>query len=193
MINERATEICLDLLTHRVLPRSRYPDLNDDDVLRTEVSRRLQDVGLTFVDRPGIPFIGTVVHPAYRSEDLMLDGLDRRAVGLILFIWMRLVLPHVYLQFQPPADLRSVMVTTDSLRAGLPGGWSKTLLERYLAILRRLQFVETIRGQDAICAGPMLWLAIDHEALCHQLRTEKGIQYAITRYHAEIETDQPGS
>jgi hypothetical protein len=181
-MSERVAGICAELIRRRVVSRDDLPDLEHDLTLRDEVSRRLAEVGLVLLERPGVPFWGVAVVDAYRSVEKLSAELDSRALGLLLYLWLQLVAPYFYSEQPPPSRLSEIVVSEDALLRELPGHWAKTSLQRALSQLRRLRFVETVRGAEAVCAGPMLWLAINHEGLLQALRAEKGLPKALERY-----------
>ncbi len=185
-MSERAAGICAELIRRRVVSRTEMPELEEDLVLRDEVSKRLSDVGLNLLDRPGIPYLGVSMAEPYRSGEMLVDhGLDNRALGLLLYLWLRLVAPSVYGEQRTTDQDKPLTLSFESLLAELPGVWKKTNLAQYLGRLRRLRFIEGVRGEEAWSAGPMLWLAIDHDQLGQFLRTEKGLPKAIERYLAQ--------
>jgi hypothetical protein len=158
------------------------PELEEDLVLRDEVTKRLGDVGLLLLDKPGIPYLGVAVGEAHRSGENLSDvGLNTRSLGLLLFLWLRLVAPLVYGEQKTPVAESSV-VSEETLLGELPGHWNKTTLQQHLGRLRRLHFVEHARGEEGWSAGPMLWMAINHDQLSQFLRSEKGLRHAVERY-----------
>lgn len=182
-MSERAVGICAELIRRRVVPREELLELEEDLVLREEVSRRLIDVGLTLLNRPGVSSFGVVVAEPYRSGETLSDhGLDSRALGLLLYLWLRLVAPRVYGEERTLTNDAPLTISADALLEELPGNWKKTTLAQYLGRLRRLKFIEGVRGEEAWSAGPMLWLAIDHDQLSEFLRREKGLPQAVERY-----------
>jgi len=181
-MSERAAGICAELIRRRVVPRDDMPELEEDVVLRDEVTKRLENVGLILLDKPGVPYLGVAVGESHRSGDNLSDvGLNTRSAGLILFLWLRLVAPQVYGE-QKTTPLEASAVSSDTLLAELPGHWTKTNLQQHLGALRKLHFVQRVRGEDSWSAGPMLWLAINHDQLSQFLRSEKGLQQAVKRY-----------
>jgi hypothetical protein len=186
MFEERAVQICTELIARRVVPREAMPDLLDEPLLQEEVKQRLADVGLEFVDKTGVPYVGVVIRDAYLAEELPNElGLDSRAMALILRCWMLLVAPHIYTGYNPPANLRDHTITETTLMNELRGHWTKTNLRRYISSLRRNKFLEGVYNEDeTYCAGPMLWLAIDHDDLLQRLRKE-GVHIAVERYRRE--------
>ena len=188
MLEERAIQICAELLARRVVARNHFPDLMDEPLLVEEITRRLADVGMQYVDRTGIPFVGVVIRDAYVAEQVPREmGINQRSLALLMRMWLLLVAPYIYTRFEPPPDIGKVTVTETTLQNELRGNWNKTLLRMNLGVLRKNKFIETVRGQDeTYCAGPMLWLAVDHDALCQQLRKE-GVQVAVERYRRELD------
>ncbi len=182
-MSERSAGICAELISRRLVPRDDLPEMEDDLSLRDDVSRRLSDVGLILLDRPGIPYWGVAIAEAYRTTDTIFDQrLNSRALGLLLYLWLQLVAPFLYDEHCLPENYAEITVSMDALLAELPGGWAKTTLKQYIGRLARLNFVQKVRGTNLVCAGPMLWLAIDHDQLLQFLRTEKGLPKAIERF-----------
>src|SRR6266699_5761075 len=169
---DHATEICALLLTQRVIARHQVPELEEDPELREEVRRRLDQVGLTLTERTGIPYLAVVVRQESMTDDITNElGLDRRALSLILRVWLLLVAPHLYTGGQPPSNLRTSTVTEETLSLELQEHWQETTLKRYLSLLVRAKFLEHVHGQArTYTAGPMLWLAIHHEVLIERLK-----------------------
>jgi hypothetical protein len=121
MFEERAVQICTELIARRVVPREAMPDLLDEPLLQEEVKQRLADVGLEFVDKTGVAYVGVVIRDAYLAEELPNElGLDSRAMALILRCWLLLVAPHIYTGYQQPAapsSMRSLLQTPVSGRS----------------------------------------------------------------------------
>ena len=189
MQNDAATNLCTLLLTHRVVSRAKFPELEDDPTVLEEVRARLARVGMTLIERTGIPFLGVVVRDEYVTEEVSNElGLDQRALALIFRVWLILVAPCVYIRYAPPADLHSVTVTETALFLALQDTWEKTTLRRYLSVLQRAKFLEKIpkQPQPTYAAGPLLWLAIDHDALIQNLK-RSAIPFTIARLHQEAE------
>lgn len=188
MQNERATLLCTLLLTQRVVSRHQFPELEDDPALLEDVRTRLAQVGVTLVQQTGIPFLGVVVRDEYVSESVSNElGLDQRALALILRVWMRLVAPHIYADPAAPTDLRASTVTEEALEMELGDTWGKTTLRRYLSLLQRAKFLDRVYGvSHTYTAGPMLWLAIDHETLIQHLK-RSAVPFTIDRFRREAE------
>lgn len=188
MLEERAIQICAELLARRVVPRDHFPDLLDEPLLVEEITRRLADVGIQYVDRTGIPFVGVVIRDPYVAEQVPREmGINQRSLALLMRMWLLLVAPYVYTRFEPPTDISQVTVTETALLNELHGHWTKTSLRMNLSILKNNKFIEKVYGVDeTYCAGPMLWLAVDHDALCQQLRKE-GVHVAVERYRRELD------
>ncbi len=88
---DRAEYICTLLLTQRVVEREQFPELEDDAELLQEVRQRLTQVGMTLIERTGIPFLAVVVRNETVTEEVANElGLDQRALALILRTWLRL-------------------------------------------------------------------------------------------------------
>jgi len=188
MQNDRATRICTLLLTQRVVSRYHFPELEDDPALLEDVRNRLAQVGVTLIMQTGIPFLGVVIRDEYVTEVVSNElGLDQRALALILRVWLLLVAPHIYTGSTFPTDLRTTTVTEEALFMELRGTWDKTVLRRYLSLLQRAKFLERIYGQPhTFVAGPMLWLAIDHDNLIQSLK-KAAVPFAIARFRQEDE------
>lgn len=190
-MSDRIARICGELLRRRVIPREEMPELEMDLDMRADVNQKLNGVGMQLLDRPGVPFYGVALLELHRSDDNLADhNLNGRHLGLILFLWLRFVAPYVYGETNFPKNYKQLKVSREALLKELPGDWSRTLLDHYLGRLRTLNFIETVRGEGEICAGSMLWLAIDHERLSHYLREEKGLPVAIKRYLQEEKQTQ---
>lgn len=182
-IGEQAVGICAELIRRRLVPRQEMPELMEDVLLRTEVSRRLADVGLVLLERPGVPCFGVALNAAYRdAEQYSAHGLDNRALGLLLHLWLRLVAKFIYGEQPLPEDYTQETVALDTLIAELPGEWKPSTLDRYITRLAKLEWIAKTRGEERVSAGPMLWLAIQHDALLQDLREKKGISKAVERY-----------
>ena len=184
---DRAEYICTLLLTQRVVEREQFPELEDDAELLQEVRQRLTQVGLTLIERTGIPFLAVVVRNETVTEEVANElGLDQRALALILRIWLLLVAPHLYTGAPPPANLRTSTVTEDALALELQQNWQKTTLRSYLSRLVRAKFLEHVRGRPhTFAAGPMLWLAIDHDRLIERLK-RAAVPFTAARFHEEL-------
>jgi hypothetical protein len=184
--NEEATGICAELIRRRLVPKDELYELGADMALREEVSRRLAEVGLLLLDRPGIPFFGVAMAALYRETERVSDhGLDSRALGLLLHFWLRLVAPYLYEGQLLPNDIEEVTVSLDSMREELPGDWRESTLGMYTTRLANLNWVKKIRGENKVSAGPMLWLAVEHDQLMELLRREKGLYKAVERFIRE--------
>jgi len=185
-MDEQATAICAELIRRRLVPRNELAELGDDALLRQEVSQRLSAVGLVLLERPGVPYFGVALHATYRDVEQFADyGLDNRALGLLLHLWLRLVAKFIYGEQPMPADYTQETVALDTLAAELPGEWKSITLERYITRLAKLDWITKVRGAEAVSAGPMLWLAIHHDDLLQYLREKKGIVKAVERYLRE--------
>lgn len=190
-IDEQATGICAELIRERLVPRAEMPELLEDAALREEVSHRLAGVGLVLMERPGIPYLGVALALPYRNAEKPSNyGLDSRALGLLLHLWLRLVAKFIYGEQPLPQDYKQETVTLDTLLAELPGEWNPRLLGTYITRLANLEWVEKVRGENKVCAGAMLWLAIDHEQLLQYLREKKGLHKAIERI-LKLEKESP--
>jgi len=190
-MSDRVARICAELIRRRVISREEMPEWEVDLDLRADVNQKLGEVGMQLLDRPGVPFYGVAMLEVYRSDDNVSDhSLTSRHLGLILFLWLRFVAPYVYGETSLPKNYKEIKVAKDTLVKELPGDWTASTLDRYLGRLRTLNFIEVVRGEGEICAGPMLWLAIDHERLSHFLREEKGLPIAIQRFLSEEKTIQ---
>jgi hypothetical protein len=158
-------------------------DLDRDPELRRDVEKALAQAGLALLARPGVPYFGVALAGTYRSSDHVPGhSLNIRDLGLLLYLWLRVVAPAVYSSERIPEQLNGITISRRALLRDLPGGWSETTLDRELSRLRNLNFVENVRGKDEIAAGPMLWLAIDHTRLSRLLREEKGLPMAVQRF-----------
>ncbi|MBN2002638.1 MAG: hypothetical protein JXA21_04715 [Anaerolineae bacterium] len=185
-IGEQAAGICADLIRRRLVPRNELVELGDDALLREEVSQRLSAVGLVLLERPGVPYFGVALNAAYRDSEQFADyGLDSRALGLLLHLWLRLVAKFIYGEQPMPEDYTQETVALDTLAAELPGEWKPSTLERYITRLAKRDWIIKVRGAEAVSAGPMLWLAIHHDTLLQYLREKKGIVKAVERYLRE--------
>lgn len=182
--------MCAELILRRYVPKDEMAALDNDLGLRAEVERRMAAVGLTLTSWPGIPFFGIVAAEVYRSPERLADfGLTKRHQALLLYLWTRLVAPFVYGHQTVPPSYKSVTITKTTLKRELGKAWSQKALDMSLGHLRNLDFVEAEHGSkgNAIHAGPMLWLAIDHPRLGSYLRDYKALDFAVQRVLAERE------
>ena len=191
---DRAEHICTLLLAQRVVERDQFPELEDDADLLQEVRQRLTQVGLTLIERTGIPFLAVVVRNETVTEEVANElGLDQRALALILRTWLLLVGPHLYTGAPPPANLRASTVTEDALALELQQHWQITTLRSYLSRLVRAKFLEHVRGRPhTFAAGPMLWLAIDHDRLIERLK-RAAVPFTAARFREELMHHDEGS
>ena len=195
-MHERAAGICATLIRARWMSREELPELETDPELHDEVSQRLSAVGLVLLERPGIPFVAVAVANAFRDADTLRDqGITSRTLSLLLYLWLQLTARFIYANEPAPGELASVTVSTDALLHELPGKWSSDGLGQELAKLKRLGFVQSVHAEHRWYAGPMLWLAVDHDQLIQFLRKEKGLPQAVARYLSEqgLATERPVS
>jgi hypothetical protein len=185
-IHDPVTGICADLIRRRLVPKDELFELDTDHAVREEVVARLAAVGMVLLDRPGIPYFGVAMAGVYREAERATDfGLDSRALGLLLHMWLRLVAPFLYEGRPMPENPFEETVALESFAEELPGHWTASTLSGYLTRLDRLDWIKKVRGQDRVCAGPMLWLAIDHDRLMTHLREERGLSKAVERFLRE--------
>lgn len=182
-MSDVAAGICAVLISERLVHRDDLPELESDPGLRDDVSRRLQDTGLVLLERPGVPYLGVAVAGTYRDAVSWTDqGIHTRTLGLLLYVWLQLVGRFLYGDDETAGDPADSTVSEGALLRDLPGQWSKTSLRGEATRLSRLGFLDKVRGEYAWLAGPMLWLAVDHDTLLQLLRKEKGLPKAVERY-----------
>ena len=191
MIPDRTTEICAALLAQRVIERHQFPELDDEPQVVADVRMRLEGCGLTLVERIGIPYVAIVLRQeALADEFINEQGLDRRALALLLRVWLRLVAPHIYTGEAPPTYLSQSTVTLETLLDELRPQWTETILKRYLGKLVHTKFLKYVhRHTHTYAAGPMLWLAIHHEDLIDRLK-RAAIPFTIERLRQQQEQQE---
>jgi hypothetical protein len=186
MFDEQIARICAELLAFRVISRDQFADLEEDLLLLDEVKKRLHGVGFEYVSYPGIQYIGVVISEAFVTDELLNElELNMREQALLLHLWLSLVAEYIYTHNRPPDNLQQKTITKEALLSDLGGSWNSTTFERTLSRLVKLKFAERVRGEERICAGPMLWLAIKHDDLVDYLKREKGVYKAIERFQRE--------
>lgn len=183
---DRAMEICTLLLTQRVVERSKVPELEDDPDLLAEVKRRLEQCGLTLAERTGIPYLAAVIRRDSFLDDIPNElGLDRRGFALLLHAWIYLVLPFLYQGGPPPANIQATTLTMETLWHDLQDHWSETMLKRTLSHLVHAKFLKHVHGRaHTYAAGPMLWLAINHESLIEHVK-RAAVHITAERFRAQ--------
>jgi hypothetical protein len=184
----RIQGICAELILRRYVPTQEMAELESDTEIRAEVERRLAAVGLLLTFWPGVPFYGVVAAEVFRSPERLVDyGLTKRHQAMLLYLWARLIAPFVYGEQRVPDSYNTVTVSKAALKRELGKAWSQQAIDISVGFLRNLAFVETVRGSggDTLCAGPMLWLAIDHHRLGSFLRDYKALDFAVERVLAE--------
>ena len=182
-MSERAPGICARLISQRLVPREELPELEMDQALRDEVSQRLREVGLVLLERPSIPYLGVAIAGEYRDAINLSDlGITSRTLSLLLYAWLQLVAPYLYGGKELPDSYTETTIAEEALLQDLPGHWTKTGLGQETGKLKRLHFLDKVRGESAWHAGSMLWLAIEHDQLIQFLRRHKGLPKAIERY-----------
>lgn len=183
---DRAAEICTLLLTQRVIERYKVPELEDDPDLLTEVRRRLELCGVTLRERTGIPYLAVVVLRDFLMDDIPNElGLDCRGLALLLHAWLHLVVPYLYTGGPPPTNLQTSTLTMETLWHDLQEHWSETMLKRTLSHLVQAKFLKHVYGRtQTYTAGPMLWLAINHEVLIERLK-RAAVPITAERFRAQ--------
>lgn len=191
MFEERAIQICAELIARRVVHRDEFPELIDEPLIQEDVKRRLSDVGMAFIDKTGVPYVGVVIRDDYLANNLPNDlGMDIRSMAMLLRCWLLLVAPHVYTSYMPPQNLSDYTITETTLRHELPGYWHASTFSKALRSLLRNKFLERAGEKETYSAGAMLWLAIDHDELIQQLKKE-GVKIAVERYKKEQAETNP--
>jgi hypothetical protein len=190
---DRVTEICTLLLTQRIIAHHQVPEFEDEPELLEEARQRLEAVGLTLVQRTGIPYVAVVVRQEAMNDGIANElGLNRRALALILRVWLLLVAPHLYAGGPLPPNLRASTITLETLSLELQGQWSEQMLKMYLTRLVQAKFLEYVHGQArTYTAGPMLWLAIQHEVLIERLK-RAAVPYTVARFREQQTRQKEG-
>ena len=189
-VPERVRELCSMLIANGSMPAAQCRDLLYDELLRQQVSQRLNTVGLKLLHNPYATHWG--VGPA---DDTAADdrlewsnnfGMERGAMALLLIIWTKLVLPKRPAQEERrPTDgtVASLFPTNEPIPqprvnigreqliaefAGLLGG--VTAMQKYIAQLTRANLIKAQGG--LIEEGPLMALVVDERALGEELRRE---------------------
>lgn len=163
-----AIRICTRLLRAGVVPRVDVPGLDVPQLLR-DVERRLRTVGLVLATSSWSDYVGLRLAPEVAADPAFAAasnlGLRPDACALLVFLWVRLVLP----EHQPaPHDTRP-QVRLDFLARELrPLLGDRRRIRALVAQLRRLNFL-TGEG-EVIEAGPLLELGIDGDRMIAFLR-----------------------
>jgi hypothetical protein len=185
------------LLAHRVVsradPLARRALL--DDIFRSELERRLAEVGLRLVENPYAEYIAVallpqMVEPVFGADETWVNnnlGLPRDGVALLVTLWALIILPKRERQIarveaghedqtdmfgaQKPlatGDTVSTGVSEDALYADFGkslGG--RTRFTANLGRLVNLGFV--VRRNRLLFEGPMLDLMIDYSQLAPRI------------------------
>jgi hypothetical protein len=167
---KEAIRVCARLLRAGALPHAEVPALGLPEV-RNEVERRLRGVGLVLAtsswsDHVGIRLAPEVAgDPAFAAASNL--GLRADACALLVFLWVRLVLPRRQagekrLESHPQVRLD---ILARELRPLLG---DRRRIRSLVTQLRRLHF---LTGQgEVIEAGPLLELGIDGDRMLSFLR-----------------------
>ncbi len=183
----RAREICGQLLIDRWVAKRQCRDLLLDDELRAMVGRRLDGVGLELVESFSSDYFAVRLRRDIEA-DIRLDWatnarVPRGAVALLVILWAKLVLPkriastEAALARQNPAapvDPNApvegpISLTRGALYAEFGRKFGMTAFARYLGQLKTAGFVREDRRGN-LTEGPVLDLLIDGVQMAQKLR-----------------------
>jgi len=186
--DERAQQICAQLLIFTFVKKKACKDLMLDDELRERVRKRLAATGMELVENFYSDYFAIRMRPEIES-DVTFDWptntrLDRAAVSLLVVLWAKLVLPKRVAQETgenpdetnfdlfpegKPKTLPVIKVHREALFAEFGSKFGKVNFQRYLGRLRNLGFVTEDRSGN-IGEGPMLDLLIDGTQMAMKLK-----------------------
>lgn len=166
-----AIRICARLLRAGALPHAEVPGIELPEI-RHDVERRLRGVGLVLATSPWSGHVGIRFSPEVAGDPMFEAasnlGLRADACALLVFLWVRLVLPRLQSGAKagetPYPQVRLDMLARD-LRPLLG---DRRRIRSLVSQLRRLNFL-TGRS-DVIEAGPLLELGIDGDRMVAFLR-----------------------
>jgi hypothetical protein len=182
-------EICARLIREGTIPKRELADLDTPET-RTEVERRLRDVGLilatsAYSEDVGIRLAPEVIHrPPFDFPSNL--GLRSDACALLAILWFRLVLrKRTAIERRKPPGQASLLAEDQASAAadfapevrletiyrefGSILG-SRTNIRRLVSQLRNLRFIE-VRAGRFLRPGPLLELGVDGEAMMGFVRT----------------------
>ncbi len=185
---ERAREICGQLLIDRWVAKRACRDLLLDDELRAMVSRRLDGVGLELVESFTSDYFAVRLRRDIEA-DIRLDWatnarVPRGAVALLVILWAKLVLPKRIASTEaalkrhdaeaavdPNAAVENgpISLPRDALYAEFGRKFGKTAFARYLGQLKTAGFIREDRRGN-LSEGPVLDLLIDGVQMAQKLR-----------------------
>ncbi len=184
---ERAREICGQLLIDRWVAKRQCRDLLLDDELRAMVSRRLDGVGLELVESFTSDYFAVRLRRDIEA-DIRLDWatnarVPRGAVALLVILWAKLVLPKRIASTEAalkrqnpeapgealPAENGPISLPRDALYAEFGRKFGKTAFARYLGQLKTSGFIREDRRGN-LSEGPVLDLLVDGVQMAQKLR-----------------------
>ena len=184
---ERAREICGQLLIDRWVAKRACRALLLDDELRAMVGRRLDGVGLELVESFTSDFFAVRLRRDIEA-DIRLDWatnarVPRGAVALLVILWAKLVLPKRIASTEAalkrqgaetPGEATSaengpISLPRDALYAEFGRKFGKTAFARYLGQLKTAGFIREDRRGN-LSEGPVLDLLIDGVQMAQKLR-----------------------
>ncbi len=184
----RAREICGQLLIDRWVAKRACRDLLIDDELRAIVSRRLDGVGLELVESFTSDYFAVRLRRDIEA-DIRLDWatnarVPRGAVALLVILWAKLVLPKRIASTEAalkrqnpdmpvdpdaPTENGPLSLPRDALYAEFGRKFGKTAFSRYVGQLKTSGFIREDRRGN-ITEGPVLDLLIDGVQMAQKLR-----------------------
>ncbi|MCJ8330089.1 MAG: hypothetical protein HRT89_12390 [Lentisphaeria bacterium] len=188
---DRAQEICSILMSNGYAPVNEFRDLLYDELLRNEVERRLDRIGMKLLHNIYSDHWGVALNANTASDDRLEWsnnlGLDRGAMALMLILWCKLILPkrldqeskkdepgHLGQTFKKEMDEKPVQrasISRDQITSefgAVLGGVTNT--SKYLSQLARTKIIKVHSG--VIEEGPLLALVIDEQNLSDELRRD---------------------
>ncbi len=187
---ERVQELCGLLLANGYLHKEDARDLLYDELLREQLAKRLDTVGMKLIHNMYAEYWGVGLNDRTASDDRLEwsnnFGLERGAMALLLILWCKLILPKRLAQEERQPEDGTVAslfpevekmpnprvnVSRDQIIAefgDMLGGVSMT--SRYVAQLARARLIKAHGG--LIEEGPLLPLVIDENRLTDELRRE---------------------
>jgi hypothetical protein len=184
----RAREICGQLLIDRWVAKRQCRDLLLDDELRAMVGRRLDGVGLELVESFTSDYFAVRLRRDIEA-DIRLDWatnarVPRGAVALLVILWAKLVLPKriastdAALKRQnpdapvdpnAPVEDGPISLPRAALYAEFGRKFGMTAFARYLGQLKTAGFIREDRRGN-LSEGPVLDLLIDGVQMAQKLR-----------------------
>lgn len=182
----RARDLCGQLLIERWLAKRACRDLLIDDALRASVQARLDGVGLELVESFTSDYFAVRLRRDVEA-DIRLDWatngrLPRGAVALLVILWAKLVLPKriaatdavpprspVADEAAPAGATQPGPLPREALYAEFGRKFGKTAFARYLGQLKTAGFVREDRRGN-LREGPLLDLLVDGVQMAQKLR-----------------------